>query len=160
MPIYVPQFKEPTLQMIEQTMKYLGLKKSYYLDLPEWKTKTLEPVAVGYLYYKKLEQQASYKQSVRSTGRYNQSTGQATQGKSAGGGQKVGEMDTWCLISHGVEKTLREIMGGLSDDMTTKNEMISDIINNGYADYKEPKSSPSTERLKVYLTGTMIQTDI
>ena len=159
MPIYVPQFKEPTIQMIEETMKFLGLKKKYYLDLPEWKTKTLEPVAVGYLYYKKLEQQADYKQSVRSTGRYNQATGQATQGKAAGGGQKVGEMDTWCLISHGVEKTLKEIMGGLSDDMTTKNEIISDIINNGSADYREPKRSPSTERLKVYLTGTMIETD-
>ena len=75
-------------------------------------------------------------------------------------GQKVGEMDTWCLISHGVNNTLREIMGSLSDDMATKNEMISEIINKGYTEYKEPKSSPSTERLKVYLTGTMIQTDI
>jgi len=159
MPIYVPQFQEPTIQMIEETMKFLGLKKRYYLDLPEFKSKTLEPVAVGYLYYKKLEQQAEYKQSVRSTGRYNQATGQATQGKSAGGGQRVGEMDTWCLISHGAETTLKELMGGLSDDMATKNEMISDIINNGYTEYKEPRRSPSTERLKVYLTGTMIETD-
>ena len=160
MPIYVPNFKEPTLKMMDDTMKFLGLKKKYYLNLPEWNTKTLEPVAVGYLYYKKLEQQASYKNSARSTGRYSSSTGQATQGKAAGGGQRVGEMDTWCLISHGVEKTLREIMGGLSDDMKTKNEMIADIINNGYTNYKEPKDSPSTERLKIYLAGTMIETDI
>ena len=160
MPMFAPHFKEPTLKMIDDTMKYLGLKKKYYLDLPEWNTKTLEPVAVGYLYYKKLEQQASYKNSVRSIGRYNQSTGQATQGKAAGGGQKVGEMDTWCLISHGVEKTLREIMGGLSDDQKTKTEMVSEIINNGYTTYKEPKQSPSTERLKIYLAGTMIDTDI
>lgn len=160
MPIYAPQFKEPTLQMIDQTMKFLGLKKKYYLNLPEWNTKTLEPVAVGYLYYKKLEHQAGYKNSARSTGRYNSSTGQATQGKAAGGGQRVGEMDTWCLISHGVTNTLKEIMGGLADDMKTKNEMVSDIINNGYTNYKEPKSSPSTERLKIYLAGTMIETDI
>jgi len=160
MPIYVPQFKEPTTQMITETMKFLGLKKSYYLDLPEWHKKTLEPVAVGYLYYKKLEQQADYKQSVRSTGRYNQDTGQATQGKASGGGQRVGEMDTWCIISHGAEKTLKEIMGGLSDDVSTKNEMIADIINNGYTNFKEPKVSPSTDRLKVYLAGTMIQTDL
>ena len=69
-------------------------------------------------------------------------------------------MDTWCLISHGVEKTLREIMGGLSDDQKTKTEMVSEIINNGYTTYKEPKQSPSTERLKIYLAGTMIDTDI
>ena len=42
MPIYVPNFKEPTLKMIDETMKFLGLKKKYYLNLPEWKTKTLE----------------------------------------------------------------------------------------------------------------------
>ena len=160
MPIYIPQFKEPNMKMIQDTMKFLGLKNTYYLNLPEWKTKTLEPVAVGYLYYKKLEQQAAYKQSVRSIGRYNQSTGQATQGKSAGGGQKVGEMDTWCLISHGAETTLKELFGPMSDDMATKNEVISDIVNNGYANFRQPKASPSTERLKVYLYGTMIKTDL
>ncbi len=160
MPIYVPQFKEPTQKMIMDTMKYLGLKKSYYLTLPEYKSKTLEPVAVGYLYYKKLEQQASYKQSVRSVGRYNQQTGQATQGKAQGGGQRLSEMDTWCLISHGAESTLKELMGPLADDSATKQEMISDIINNGYTTYKEPKKSPSTDRLKIYLLGTMIQTDL
>ena len=148
------------MKMIQDTMKFLGLKSTYYLNLPEWKTKTLEPVAVGYLYYKKLEQQAAYKQSVRSIGRYNQSTGQATQGKSAGGGQKVGEMDTWCLISHGAETTLKELFGPMSDDMATKNEVISDIVNNGYANFRQPKASPSTERLKVYLYGTMIKTDL
>lgn len=160
MPIYVPQFKEPNMQMIQEAMKYLGLQSKYYLNLPEYKSKTLEPVAVGYLYYKKLEQQAAYKQSVRSIGRYNQSTGQATQGKSAGGGQKVGEMDTWCLISHGAETTLKELFGPMSDDMATKNEVIADIVNNGYANFRQPKASPSTERLKVYLYGTMVKTDI
>lgn len=160
MPIYVPQFKEPNMKMIYDTLKYLGLQTKYYLKLPEFKSKTLEPVSVGYLYFKKLEQQAAYKQSVRSIGRYNQSTGQATQGKSSGGGQKVGEMDTWCLISHGAETTLKELFGPMSDDMATKNEVIADIVNNGSASFRQPKASPSTDRLKVYLYGTMIKTDL
>ena len=138
MPMYVPPFKEPNLEMINDAMKILGLKKKYYLTLPEFNTKTVEPVAVGYLYYKKLEQQAGYKQSVRSTGRYNPSSGQATAGKSQGGGQKVGEMDSYCLISHGAIDTLRELFGPLSDDNITKQEIISEIVNTGSASYRKP----------------------
>lgn len=160
MPIYVPQFKEPNSQMINEAMKILGLKKNYYLTLPEFHSKTMEPVAVGYLYYKKLEQQSSYKQSVRSTGRYNQTSGQATAGKAQGGGQRVGEMDTYALISHGATNTLKELFGPLSDDKRAKDEIISEIINTGSADYKEPDKSQSVNRLEVFLTGMMISNDI
>lgn len=160
MPIYVPQFKEPTKEMIRDTLKILGLKEKYYLTLPEWNTKTLEPVAVGYLYYKKLEQQAAYKQSVRSTGRYNVTTGQATAGKAQGGGQRVGEMDSYAIISHGATNVLRELFGPLSDDKKTKDEIISEIINNGSASYREPRNSGTSNRMKVFMNGMMIQSDL
>ena len=159
-PIYVPQFKEPDREMIYDALKILGLKSKYYLDLPEFNSKTLEPVAVGYLYYKKLEQQAAYKQSVRSTGKYNVTTGQATAGKAQGGGQRVGEMDSYCIISHGCVNTLREIFGPLSDDKATKEEIISDIINNGEASYREPKNYSARNRMKVWLYGMMLNTDM
>ena len=160
MPIYAPQFKEPTKEMIRDTLKLLSLKEKYYLELPEWHCKTLEPVAVGYLYYKKLEQQAAYKQSVRSTGKYNSTTGQATAGKAQGGGQRVGEMDSYAIISHGAINVLRELFGPLSDDKKTKDEIISDIINNGSAAYREPRNSGTTNRMKVFMTGMMIQNDL
>lgn len=160
MPIYVPPFKEPNSGMINDAMKILGLKKNYYLTLPEFKSKTMEPVAVGYLYYKKLEQQSSYKQSVRSTGRYNSTSGQATAGKAQGGGQRVGEMDTYALISHGAINTLKELFGPLSDDRKTKDEIISEIINTGGSDYKESSKSQSISRLEVFLHGMMITNDI
>lgn len=160
MPVFVPQFKEPTKEMIYNAMKILGLKDKYYLTLPEYGSKTLEPVAVGYLYYKKLEQQAAYKQSVRSTGKYNVTTGQATAGKAQGGGQKVGEMDSYCMISHGCINTLRELFGPLSDDKISKDEIISDIINNGEASYREPKNNTTKNRLNVWLYGMMIESDL
>jgi len=160
MPIYVPQFKEPTKEMIRDTLKLLSLKEKYYLELPEFGCKTLEPVAVGYLYYKKLEQQAAYKQSVRSTGRYNTTTGQATAGKAQGGGQRVGEMDSYAIISHGAINVLRELFGPLSDDKKTKDEIISDIINNGSAAYREPRNTGTNNRMKVFMNGMMIQSDL
>ena len=160
MPIYVPQFKEPSKEMIYDTLKILGLKSKYYLTLPEFNCKTLEPVAVGYLYYKKLEQQAAYKQSVRSTGRYNVTTGQATAGKAQGGGQRVGEMDSYCMISHGCINTLREMFGPMADDKETKDQIISDIINNGEASYREPKNNNARNRIKVWMYGMMIDTDL
>ena len=160
MPIYVPQFKEPSKEMIYDAMRILGLKTKYYLTLPEFGSKTLEPVAVGYLYYKKLEQQASYKQSVRSTGRYNVTTGQATAGKAQGGGQRVGEMDSYCMISHGCINTLRELFGPMSDDKVTKDEIISEIINNGEAKYREPRNNNTRNRMKIWMYGMMIDSDL
>lgn len=160
MPIYVPQFKEPTKEMIRNTLKLLSLKEKYYLTLPELNCKTIEPVAVGYLYYKKLEQQAAYKQSVRSTGRYNTTTGQATAGKAQGGGQRVGEMDSYAIISHGAINVLRELFGPLSDDKGTKDQIISDIINNGSAGYREPRTSGTSNRMKVFMNGMMIVNDL
>lgn len=160
MPMYAPQFQEPSKEMIRSTMKILGLQDKYYLTLPEFGSKTLEPVAVGYLYYKKLEQQAAYKQSVRSTGKYNVSTGQATAGKAQGGGQRVGEMDSYCMISHGCINTLRELFGPMSDDKATKEEIISEIINNGEASYREPKNNNVRNKLKVWMYGMMIASDL
>jgi len=158
--IIIPPFNEPTLEDINHAMKITGTKSEYYLDLPEFGVKTSHPIAVGYLYYKKLEQQAGIKMSARSTGLVNPNTRQATQGKKAGGGQRVGELDSWCLINHGVTDVLREFFGPLADDHVTKNQIISDIIQSGSAEYRTPKSSPTREIFEVYLTGMMIEPDL
>jgi len=117
-------------------------------------------VAVGWLYYKKLEQQAGYKVSSRSIGKYSESTGQATAGAKQGGGQRLGEFDTWAIASHGAENLLRELMGPLSDDKSAKDEILFDIIQNGEANYREPKAGTTKDLLNVYMAGMMLDVKI
>lgn len=159
MPIIVPPFKQPTKQMIYKTMNYLGLKSKYPLYLPEYKKKTERPVAVGYMYYKKLEQQSEYKVSARSIGKYSETTSQPVAGAKQGGGQRLGEMDTWAFASHGADKVLKELLGPLSDDKVSKDEIISEILQKGEASYREPKRRSTKKILDVYLRGMMLDVD-
>lgn len=156
-PILIPPFQEPSLDSIKKAMKIVGAKEGYKLYLDEYKTETQNPVAVGWLYYKKLEQQSGIKLSARSTGMVDTKTRQAMSGK--GGGQRIGEMDSWVLINHGAVNVLREFYGPLADDHVTKDQIISDIITSGSAEYRTPRTSPTKDLFDVYLKGMMLQSD-
>ena len=65
----------------------------------------------------------------------------------------MGENDTYSLISYNCQAMLAEFFGPLSDDHGTKQEIIADIIHQGNADYKTPRTSPGKELLSSYLTA-------
>ena len=48
-------------------------------------------------------------------------------------------------------------MGPLSDDMVTKNEIISDIIGTGSAKYRPAKISPAKDLLNSYFVSLMLE---
>ncbi|NMB96918.1 MAG: hypothetical protein GYA02_09970 [Clostridiaceae bacterium] len=156
LPIYVPPFQSPNIKMINEALKLVGAKDKYTLKLPEYNTTTKNPVTVGWLYYKKLEQQSDYKISSRSISKYSESTGQPVAGAKHGGGRRLGEMDSYALASHGAETLLKELMGPLSDDAATKNEIIFDIIQNGEAEFREPKAGKTKDLLNIYMAGMML----
>ena len=160
LPIIVPQFRAPTKEMIHKTLGLLELKSGYRLKLPEYGIETRNDVAVGYMYYKKLEQQAEYKLSARSTGKYEERTSQPTAGKQQGGGQRLGEFDLWCLASHGAETVMKELLGPLSDDQKTKNEILHNIIQTGSANYIDPKVGRSKSLLDVYMASMMLDVNL
>jgi DNA-directed RNA polymerase beta subunit len=160
LPLVVPPFQEPSLDSIKNAMKVVGAKEGYKLFLKEYNTKTSIPIAVGWLYYKKLEQQSGIKMSARSTGLVNSQTRQAMAGGKKGGGQKIGEMDSWAIINHGATNVLREFYGPLADDHVTKDEIIADIINQGTAEYRTPRTSPTKDLFDVYIKGMMIEPDM
>jgi len=155
-PIIIPPFKAPSYKDILQCMKILNLKSGYYLKLPEFNTKTYNVVPIGYMYIEKMEHLASSKIHTRSTGPVKQKTLQPLSGKRREGGQRVGEQDTWALVSYNCPKILSEFFGPLSDDHVTKNEIISDIIQTGSAEYRESKSSPTRELLNSYFVSLML----
>jgi DNA-directed RNA polymerase beta subunit len=137
-------------------MKKLGLKAGYKLTLPEYNTKTATDVPFGYLYMAKLEHIGEMKAHSRSTGRMVEKTGQPTAGKRREGGQRMGEGDTWAMASYNCPTLLSEFFGPLSDDRVTKREIITEIIQNGDADFRQPKSSPTKELLNAYFTSLML----
>jgi len=152
-PVIIPPFKAPTHQSIHQVLKLLKLKTGYYLNLPEYNTKTKKPVPVGYMYMNKLEHISEEKTHSRSTGPVTGKTKQPTSGKRREGGQRLGEMDTYAFISYNCTTLLSELMGPLSDDHVTKNEIISDIVQKGKAEFRVPKTSPARDLLSSYMTA-------
>jgi DNA-directed RNA polymerase beta subunit len=155
-PIIIPPFKAPTYKEIIPLMKKLGLKSGYKMTLPEYNTKTASEVPFGYLYMAKLEHIGEMKAHSRSTGRTVEKTKQPTAGKRREGGQRMGEGDTWALASYNCPTLLSEFFGPLSDDLVTKREIVTEIIQSGDADFRQPKSSPTKELLNAYFTSLML----
>jgi DNA-directed RNA polymerase beta subunit len=140
-----------------ECLKILGLKAGYNLYLPEYNTKTDHIVPVGYTYQSKLEHIGEMKIYGRSTGPVTGKTGQPTAGKRREGGQRMGEQDTYSLISYNCPALIAEFFGPLSDDAVSKNEIISDIIQRGHAEFRTAKVSPVKDLLTSYFISLMLE---
>lgn len=159
-PIIIPPFQAPKQDQIKKALTILGLKSGYELFLPEFGVKTMKEVPVGYVYFAKSEHLASEKVYGRSTGGpVTGKTMQPTSGKRREGGQRLGEADTYSILSYNCPTVLAELMGPLSDDVTTKNEIISDIIQLGEAKYRDAKISPAKDLLNSYFISLILEKD-
>jgi len=156
-PIIIPPFNGPNYDNIKEALGVLGLKQGYKLFLPELNTYTMRDVPVGYMYIAKLEHLGDNKIFARSTGPVTGKTAQPTAGKRREGGQKVGELDTYAFISYNCPAVLAELMGPLSDDYSTKEEILSDIINDGHAEYRPAKVAPAKDLLNAYFIALMLE---
>lgn len=154
-PIIVPPFKSPNYNEILEVLNVLGLKTGYRLYLPEFNTLTKEEVPVGYSYITKLEHMAELKIHSRSTGPMTVMR-QPTRGKRHAGGQRLGEADTYSLIGYNAIHLLSELMGPMSDDEKSKNEMLSEIITTGKADFKIAKESMARDLMASFFVALML----
>jgi len=155
-PIVIPPFQGPNYKQILPVLRSLGLKETYHMTLPEFHTKTRNPVPFGYTYISKLEHIGEFKAHARSTGPMVGKTLQPTSGKRREGGQRMGEGDTWALASYNCPKLISEFFGPLSDDGKTKNEMIAEIYQTGSAKFRKTKTSPTKSLLNAYFIGLML----
>jgi len=139
--LIVAPFQGDTIDQVIATSKKLGIPLAEQLYLPELgpNVKTKYPVAIGMLYFQRLEQIAGLKSHARNIGRYIKTTMNPTRGKAREGGQKMGEMDTWSLLSYGSEgkEVLKQMFAVSADNQNIKNQVLSDIIRNGAADISE-----------------------
>ena len=156
-PIIIPPFQGPTYKNILAALKVLGLKTAYHMKLPEYNTKTKNAVPFGYQYMSKLEHIGEMKIHTRSTGPTATKTKQPLAGKRREGGQRMGEGDTWALAAYNCTTILSEMFGPLSDDVATKNEIITDIIQTGDAEFRTTKVSPTKDLLNSYFVSLMLK---
>jgi len=154
-PIIVPPFKSPTHKQIHMAMKALGLSDGYNLFLPDLGINTKSKVPVGYSYITKLEHMGDLKAHVRSTGPTT-ATRQPTQGKSREGGQRLGEQDSYAIMGYNAPHLLSELMGPLSDDQRSRDEMISEIITSGAATFRVSTESMARDFMGAYLIGLLL----
>jgi len=155
-PVIIPPFQGPTYKQILEVIKKLKLQTGYYMTLPEFNTKTYSPVPFGYLYIAKLEHLGEMKAHSRSTGPMTGKYHQPTAGKRHEGGQRMGEGDTWSMASYNCPILISEFFGPLSDDVVTKNEIITEIIQTGDADFRQTKASPTKDLLNAYFVSLML----
>ena len=85
-------------------------------------------IAVGYMYILKLHHMVEDKIHMRSIGPYSLITQQPLGGKAQGGGQRLGEMEVWALLGHGVSYTLREMLTIKSDDIVGRSQAFDSIV--------------------------------
>ena len=158
-PWIYPTYSSPSAKDILKGLDILGLKDKYTLKLPKYgpNVETQYPVMVGYMYMYKMEHVSSHKISSRSTGAYNTKSGQPSISATAKGGQRVGEFDSWSLLGNGATNIVTEMFGAMSDDHPGKNELISNIINNGYThNSPEMNKTPTRDMLEVYFRMMML----
>ena len=163
--LIVPPFQGDTVDQVVNTANKMGIKLAEKLYLPELgpNVKTKYPVAIGILYFQRLEQIAGIKSHARNVGRYIKTTMNPTRGKARAGGQKMGEMDSWCMLSYGSEgkDVLREMYAVSADNQNVKSQVLSDIIRNGKADISEDvKLSGSGEYFNAVCTAMGIDTSV
>lgn len=148
-PLIFPPFKSPSRENILEALRVLKLNSRYRLFIPEFNSYS-DPVPVGYVYVMKLEHLSEKKLHSRSTGTYSPLTMLPTRGKSKGGGQRFGEYDAYTCIAWDAPHIVDEMMGPLSVDHVTKNEIISEIIKKGESSFRLSKVNKVKEMMVNY----------
>lgn len=144
--LIIPPFTNVTFKNIKLAAEYLKIPLDEKVFIPVLNIWT-EPVPVGYAYFSAMEQLASDYESTRATAGYNPITGQPLKRKSKIGGQSLGNLDVYNLLTFNINSVMKEFFTARSDNIKAKNEMISNIIKNGKTNMPEEISTGKTQKL-------------
>lgn len=153
-----PPFESVDIDKVDQAMKYTNTKyKQKIYDSVS--NKYLEnELAVGYMYFFRMVHIAESKLTARSIGTYNRKTMQPLGGRKQFGGQRLGEMETACLIGHEGLENLHEFMTTKSDCIDLKNDYIRKTLEADFIREQNLSDSPeSVKLLQAYLTVIGVQ---
>ena len=144
--IIMPPFSNTNFKDIRDVASKLKIpldEKVYIPALDAWS----DPVPVGYSYISTMEQLASDYESTRAKAGYNPVTGQPLKRKSKVGGQSLGNLDVYNLLTYDCNIMMKEFFTARSDNFKAKNEMVSNIINYGETSMPELSNKGKTQEL-------------
>ena len=152
--IIQPPFESCKIEDVQQAIKYTSTKFKQEVYDPLSKTKFLNKIAVGHIYFFRMVHIAAEKLAARGIGSYAKRTLQPLGGRKNKGGQRCGEMETACIIGHDAPCNLFEFLTTKSDCIDLKNRYIRDFIDSGLVDEsKDLDTRPeSVKLLNAYLT--------
>jgi len=147
-------FQSCKLEHIEAALKYTKTDYEYKIYEPISKTFIKNTIAVGFLYFFRMVHIAEEKLAARGIGIYSRRTLQPLGGRKNKGGQRLGEMETACLLGHDAPINLHEFLTTKSDCTDLKNEYIRKFIDASVTDDIENIDTvPETVKLlNSYLT--------
>jgi DNA-directed RNA polymerase subunit beta len=126
--VLTPPFESCTVPMIKKAMEYTNTSALYKVYDPRSGKYIHKELAVGFMYLFRMVHIAASKISFRGIASYSRKTLQPLGGRKNMGGQRIGEMETACLISHDALKNLDEVMTTKSDSLNLKNQHIKNQI--------------------------------
>lgn len=149
--IIQPPFESCKLEDLEKAALFTNTKFKQTIYNPITKTKILNNIAVGPMYFFRLSHIAEEKLAARGIGSYAKRTLQPLGGRKNKGGQRCGEMETACLIAHDAPNNLFEFLTTKSDCIDLKNRYIRHVINpNRIEDEEKIDNTPESVKLLNY----------
>ena len=129
-PMATPVFDGAHENEIKEMLKLADLPESGQAKLIDGRTGEYfdRETTVGYMNVLKLNHLVDDKMHARSTGPYSLVTQQPLGGKAQFGGQRFGEMEVWALEAYGAGYTLQEMLTVKSDDVSGRNKMYKNIV--------------------------------
>jgi len=129
-PMATPVFDGAHENEIKEMLKLADLPESGQTKLIDGRTGEYfdRETTVGYMNVLKLNHLVDDKMHARSTGPYSLVTQQPLGGKAQFGGQRFGEMEVWALEAYGAGYTLQEMLTVKSDDVSGRNKMYKNIV--------------------------------
>lgn len=165
----VVEYERPlTIENVQKALKVLGVPEAELVAMPfvnkdtDNPTVTKQPVIVGYLHLKRMQQMVSKKNTTSTDiGERSALTGQVSgHDKNA----RISDSESYGLVTIGADNALKEFMGPRSDDKVMKSRMYSEIAKKGYVSIDELPSSPfnktSLNTVDVYMIGMGIKSDL
>ena len=149
-----PPFESITMDVAMKALEYTNTPFEQELYDPVSKTKLLNKVAVGYLYFLKMIHIAEERLAARGIGSYAKKTLQPLGGRKHRGGQRCGEMETACLIAHDGPINLFEFLTTKSDCIDLKNRYIREMVDTDLVKETQEECyvAESVKLLDAYLT--------
>ena len=149
-----PPFESCKIEDVQKAIAYTSTKFKQEVYDPLSKSKLVNKIAVGYIYFFRMVHIAAEKLAARGIGSYAKRTLQPLGGRKNKGGQRCGEMETACIIGHDAPCNLFEFLTTKSDCIDLKNRYIRDFIDTDLVDdSKELDTRPeSVKLLNAYLT--------